>query len=844
MAQRLEEVFSMMRLGCCKRLTGACCVVLLLAGSLAGGQERQLRIKVVDADTQQPIAARIYCLALDGTPYFFRSDSANGSAVPYEKQNWINARSTEYHTTVSADPCVAVVPDGRYQLTVERGGAWRGWSETIQLDGTDLDLIVPLHSWADPASRGWYSGDTHLHRTVSELRNVVVAEDLNVALPLTSWVTRSDTPPADGDRNLEDDQLSELIQVGDQHVIWPRNTEYEIFTVGSKRHTLGALFVLGHRQPLEKGVPPWQPVIEEVRRVEPQAVFDMDKLDWPFAMLLPTIVPGALYELANNHTWRTEFAFRNWNTAAPAFLQPPLGSSEGGHRQWLDYTHGMYHTLLNCGLRLPPSAGTANGVHPVPAGFGRVYVHLPEGFSFEGWMDALRSGRSFVSTGPLLFATADGQEPGHVFQLSSTARTVIPVSLEVLSEQPLLYGELLINGRPERLLSPSNQKTRRGAFQTQLQLDADLQRSGWFAIRFWEQRPDGQVRFVHSAPWYVELDSQPVRISRPEKDYLVERMQHEIARSDGVVGPEAMQEYHRALEFYAALPEADDTQQVARTARPASSDEELHHWLDNMVIHHRFTADEVRQATGLSLEEAEQEVRKRADARDARSAEEASRVRLLPYPGGRHPRRGFLEGAVDPQRETKISVFPPWPDSGYVVIDVPEAIFSNLGLIYLAHTHVPTIWEQQSTTLPRLEWSRRKDGLSMRRELPNGIVFASHVRQTTDGVDMQIDLTNGTDQLLTGLRVQVCVMLKGMPGFNVQQPLPSAIDGSAIAVRGEGTDRWIITSWSPIQRVWQNPPVPCIHADPIFPDCPPGETATVSGTLRFYEGADVRAAMQ
>ena len=109
---------------------------------------------------------------------------------------------------------------------------------------------------------------------------------------------------------------------------------------------------------------------------------------------------------------------------------------------------------------------------------------------------------------------------------------------------------------------------------------------------------------------------------------------------------------------------------------------------------------------------------------------------------------------------------------------------------------------------------------------------------------MQIDLTNGTDQLLTGLRVQVCTMLKGMPGFNAQQPLQSVIDQSVIAVRGEQTDRWIVTSWTPIQRVWQNPPVPCIHADPIFPDCPPGETVTVSGYLGFYEGVDVRSVMQ
>src|SRR5205823_12590330 len=83
---------------------------------------------------------------------------------------------------------------------------------------------------------------------------------------------------------------------------------------------------------------------------------------------------------------------------------------------------------------------------------------------------------------------------------------------------------------------------------------------------------------------------------------------------------------------------------------------------------------------------------------------------VLPYPGGRHPRIGFLEGAVDPQRETKVSVFTPWDESSYVVVDLPEAIFSNLGLIYLAHTHVPTIWTQRGIALERREWSRREGG--------------------------------------------------------------------------------------------------------------------------------------
>jgi hypothetical protein len=122
---------------------------------------------------------------------------------------------------------------------------------------------------------------------------------------------------------------------------------------------------------------------------------------------------------------------------------------------------------------------------------------------------------------------------------------------------------------------------------------------------------------------------------------------------------------------------------------------------------------------------------------------------VLPYPGGRHPRIGFLDGAIDPQRETKFSVFTPWqPDdrsrADYVVADVPEAIWSNLGLTYLAHTHIPTVWTKAGTTLPALEWTRHDNGmLSIERTLPNGIVFATRVVPQADHVAMQLSL-NGT----------------------------------------------------------------------------------------------------
>lgn len=802
-----------------------------LASHRSDAADRKVHVTVVDSESNEPLAARLYLQSSDGVSFFFESDADEGSAVRYEKQNWINKNSVEYHTTVSAHRCFATVPEGQYRLIVQRGKNYFPSEQDLTVGNADLVVRVRLRRWSDPQSRGWYSGDTHLHRTIEELKTIVAAEDLNVALPLTNWVTIADQAPRAGNKNLAEIP-SGLVQVDSVHVIWPRNTEYEIFTVGGQRHTLGALFVLGHREGIDTGVPPWRPVVESVLSSDPNALFDMDKLDWPFAMLLPTVAPHALYELSNNHVWRTEFAFRNWNTAAPAYMQPPFGAAEGGHRRWVDYTLGMYYSLLNCGFRLPPSAGTANGVHPVPAGFGRVYVRQQGGFDFDGWMRGLKAGRSFVTTGPMLYATADGNDPGHVFKPDGAA--AISVNLEIVSEQKLSYGELLINGRPEVLLRPQNRGTDESAFRSELEFEVTPKRSGWFAIRFWEPRPDGQSRFVHSAPWYVDVDDQPVKPLAREQRYLVSRIKDEMLRSKGVVSPQAMQEYERALTFYQSLEVYDDSEEVAAEARP-SSGEALERWLDNMIIHHRFDVDEVIRATGLSKNDAIAAIEARADSQPPEG------FRILPYPGGRHPRIGFLDGAIRPQRETKLSVFTPWKDGGYVVVDVPEAVFSNLGLTYLAHEHIPTIWTDQSIQLPRLEWKEQDDALTSTRKLPGGIVIQSEATGDGDAALMKLTLTNGTDQQLTGLRVQVCVMLKGAVGFNVQEKLESISAPPWVAIRSENSDRWIITAWQPNHRVWTNPPVPCIHSDPIFPDCAPGQTVTVSGGIWFYQGDDIRA---
>lgn len=284
-------------------------------------------------------------------------------------------------------------------------------------------------------------------------------------------------------------------------------------------------------------------------------------------------------------------------------------------------------------------------------------------------------------------------------------------------------------------------------------------------------------------------------------------------------------------------------------ARRPANDEELRFWLDNMLVQHRYTVAEATAASGLSADEIAAAIKRlNIDLEVKPRRAVATPLVLLPYPGGRHPRIGFLEGAVNPQRETKLSVFAPWEGGGYAVADIPEAIWmqSEAGreLLYLAHTHVPTHWTKQGVALEPLEWRKTEGGWQFERTLPNKVAFGTRARAMRDQVTMSMWLTNGTDQTLRGLVVQNCVMLKGLVGFEQQTNDNKLFRQPYVACHNADKSRWIITAWQPCQRAWGNPPCPCLHSDPKFPDCEPGQTVRIRGWLSFYDGTDIDAELE
>ncbi|MDP6445610.1 MAG: CehA/McbA family metallohydrolase [Pirellulaceae bacterium] len=517
----------------------------------------QLTGVVLDDATGKPIPCRVYVQAEKGDWIYVQSADPKGSALAYREQ-WVPmATSVEKHTTLSAHPFRAELPAGKYTITVERGKEYHTLTREIVMGDAAQRVELRLKRWIDLASRGWYSGETHVHRRVRELPNAMLAEDLNVAFPVTFWTTnayqapgldpsplRRQGPSPFGPRR---DYGADPIPVDKTHVIFPRNTEYEIFSIDGKRHVLGAVFVLNHKTVFREGMPPVSKIAAQARREG--ALLDLDKHSWPWSMMLIPIAKIDLYELSNNSVWRTKFGFRRAGFTPPAYMN--VERDEGGmtERGWLEFGFQNYYSLLNCGFRLRPTAGTASGVHPVPLGHSRVYAHVEGEFSGEKWIEQLRNGRSFVTTSPALFGQVDQERAGHVFR--SPSPITKQLRGEAIAPAPLDKIEIIVNGRIVKSIKPANKSTALGAYRSTFDVPLEFKESGWVVARCFHKGPDGKrVRFAHTAPWFVVIDDKPPRPRKAEMDFLISRVSGEIERNRELLAPEALAEFERALKIY------------------------------------------------------------------------------------------------------------------------------------------------------------------------------------------------------------------------------------------------------------------------------------------------------
>ncbi len=772
------------------RILSRTLALLALLGATTSVHAAELTITTTQRATGETIPARIHLADPDGKPV----KAANN--LPF----WNDHFSSPGTAVFSAAP-------GKYSVTVERGPEWSSESATVEIAAgqTATNLQVALKRLVNLTAEGWWAGEMHIHRPIDQVELLMRAEDLHFGQLLSWWNaanpwTNNPLPSPvlkqfDGNRFVH--------QLG-----------------GEDERDGGALLFFGLDRPIDitagkQHFPSSLGYAKEAKAAG--AWIDIEKPFWWDVPMWIAHGIGDSIGIANNHMYRTG-VYPNEAWGRPRDLAKYPGARGNGY-----WTQEIYYHLLNAGIRIPPSAGAASGVLPNPVGYNRVYAQFDGEPTMAKWLASVKAGRVFVSNGPLLRVKANGQLPGHVFK-SATGSLELTIEGQLDSRDPIERVELVRNGRAEEI---------------KLAAKVTLTESGWFLVRAITPLTN-TFRFASTAPFYVELQgAKQSPKQRESAEFFVKWCDERLAtlNTNAQINAEqraqVVKPWLEARAFW--WTKADEARADGSQARPTRDAREIAAWLNDMVDH-ALTPDEMRQVTGFDRAKLALELSQLPQ----REPPALGVIRVLPYPGGRHPRLGFLEGAIAPQRETKVSVFTPWDPVSYVVVDVPEALWSNLGLTYLAHTHIDTIWDKQGIKLPPLEWTRHTDGsLTHERALPNGIAFGAAVRPGKETVEMELWLKNGTTQKLTDLRVQNCVMLKGAAGFTVQSNDNKKLAKPFVAARSADGQRWIITAWERCHNPWANSPVPCIHSDPKFPDLAPGETGRLKGWLWFYEGADV-----
>ena len=466
------------------------CLVMLCVAAVSVAQSRHptVEITVVD-DKSRLLPCRIHVKDSAGKP-------RRAEDMPFWRDHF-----------VCPGTVTLKLPPGKYTYEVERGPEYEQRSGSfITRKGENTKVSIRLKRIANLSADGWWSGDLHVHRSLEDIELLMRAEDLHVAPVITWW----------NDRNLWNDR-----EIPEKPLLRFDGNRYAHAMAGEDERGGGALIYLNLGRPLKiagssREYPSSMNFFHEASQ-HPGAWIDIEK---PFWWDVPIWLASGRIDsigLANNHMCRS-MMYESEASGKPRdskHFPPPRGNGY--------YSQEIYYHILDCGLRIPPSAGSASGVIPNPLGYNRVYVYVGKEFDYVRWWSGLKAGRSFVTNGPLLLCRANGQLPGHVFAADEGKEVGVTLDVSVTTRDPLSSLEIIKNGTLE-----SVHELRAGTFSRALG-PLKFQESGWFLVRVITDN-ERTFRFASTAPFYVEIGSSKHRISRRSAQFFLDWVEERIQR--------------------------------------------------------------------------------------------------------------------------------------------------------------------------------------------------------------------------------------------------------------------------------------------------------------------------
>ena len=477
----------------------------------------QLQIVVVDKQSGQLMPCRMHLKTAAGKP-----------RLPKKVPAW------DDHFVVPGKIALQL-PLGNYSFEIERGLEYlvtRGHF-TINTFADDTQRIE-MERFIDMAGDGWWSGDLDVRRPVQDIQLLMQAEDLHV-VPLVTWSSGH----SQAGREAAEKPL----------VRFDANRCFEL-TAGELAGPGGRLLCFHLPEPLNPGdaqseYPPLAKFVEQARE-KARVWIDATRPYWWDVPAWAAHGDVDSIQVLNSNVCRSQMiADEDGGKPRDTSLLP----GAWGNAQW---SQAIYFHLLNCGLRLPPTAGSGSGAAPNPVGYNRVYVYVGKEFSCEKWWEGLRAGRVVLTNGPLMQPSVNGQPPGHVFRAERGQQVDLEIGLTLSirdpDQQPISYLEIIQNGEIARSVRFADY-AKAGKLPK-----VHFDRSGWFLLRaVCDVR--ATYRFAMTGPYWVEIGyERPIskRSAQFFVNWVYERAK-QIKLDDPDQRHEVLQYHRKARDFWQDL---------------------------------------------------------------------------------------------------------------------------------------------------------------------------------------------------------------------------------------------------------------------------------------------------
>ena len=417
------------------------------------------------------------------------------------------------------------LPPKDLRFEVIKGCAYHLFDSTVHISSEADSVKIQLKKWFEFGGEKWYGGDCHVHYidAVTALLEMK-AEDLNVCNILTS------DPTTDQDRFRGTlDPVSDSL-----HLIYV-NQEY-------REDRLGHLNLLN----LKKLVEPVKTMREYQYPLNIKACDEVHAQGGHVSWAHFAAWPGLEGPLAV--VLRKVDAVEMLSTIDP-FCEPIFVSDVVPDLR-MNTGLNLWYRLLNCGLKIPATAGTDKMTNMVTVGANRVYALVNGAFSYQSWIDALNRGNTFITNSPFLICHADNKIPGD--EISIGRKKSVKIVTEMWSQFPVDRLEIISNGKviAEKIIE-------KGQHHAKLEIEYKPGKSVWIAARvhqynqedtrsgvsFTQRRDFGggpvllnkyygtmrpETAFAHTNPIYITVKSQPIS-SKEDAEYFVKYLENSIS---------------------------------------------------------------------------------------------------------------------------------------------------------------------------------------------------------------------------------------------------------------------------------------------------------------------------